>query len=45
MGNLLAQDLPDNYLEIIFDYTADGRNLTLKPHRALSSVSIKPYRG
>lgn len=31
-GNLLAQDLPDNYLEIIFDYTIDGRNLTLKPH-------------
>ena len=31
-GNLLAQDPPDTYLEIIFDYTAEGRNLTLKPH-------------
>ena len=31
-GNLLAQDLPDTYLEIIFDYTAERRNLTLKPH-------------
>lgn len=31
-GNMLGKDLPDRYLEIIFAYTAHGRDITLKPH-------------
>lgn len=31
-GNLLGQALPDVYLEIIFDYVADGRAIKLVAH-------------
>ena len=31
-GNLLGQALPDAYLEIIFDYVADGRAIKLVAH-------------
>lgn len=31
-GNLLAQDLPSEYLEIIFDYRDDEREVTLVAH-------------
>ncbi|MCJ1992903.1 tRNA (adenosine(37)-N6)-threonylcarbamoyltransferase complex ATPase subunit type 1 TsaE [Lactococcus piscium] len=31
-GNLLGQALPDAYLEIIFDYVADGRDIKLVAH-------------
>ncbi|GHU36085.1 tRNA (adenosine(37)-N6)-threonylcarbamoyltransferase complex ATPase subunit type 1 TsaE [Bacilli bacterium] len=31
-GNLLAQDLPTAYLEIIFDYQDDEREVTLVAH-------------
>ncbi|MCJ1995728.1 tRNA (adenosine(37)-N6)-threonylcarbamoyltransferase complex ATPase subunit type 1 TsaE [Lactococcus piscium] len=31
-GNLLGQALPDAYLEIIFDYVADGRAINLVAH-------------
>ncbi|GAB2021227.1 tRNA (adenosine(37)-N6)-threonylcarbamoyltransferase complex ATPase subunit type 1 TsaE [Pseudolactococcus yaeyamensis] len=31
-GNLLAQDLPTEYLEIIFDYQDDEREVTLVAH-------------
>lgn len=31
-GNLLSQDLPNEYLEIIFDYQDDEREVTLVAH-------------
>src|SRR5574341_1468306 len=31
-GNLLGQALPDSYLEIIFEYVADGRAIKLVAH-------------
>ena len=31
-GNLLAQDLPSEYLEIVFDYLDDEREVTLVAH-------------
>ena len=31
-GNLLAQDLPSAYLEILFDYQDDAREVTLVVH-------------
>ena len=31
-GNLLAQDLPSAYLEILFDYQDDAREVTLVAH-------------
>ena len=31
-GNLLGQALPDSYLEIIFEYVADGRTVKLLAH-------------
>lgn len=31
-GNLLAQDLPSAYLEILFDYQDDAREVTLAAH-------------